>query len=349
MRVPRFLAAVVALAAAPIAAFADSISPSSYSATIGIGESVTVTKTVTVDAGTPTSSKVDVFFLADTTGSMGGSIGAVISSASSILSATTGLGDVAWGVGEYKDFGDIYAYRLNTAITSTVSSVTAGIGMWAASGGGDFPEANLFGLHSVATDPLTGWRAGSARILVWFGDAPGHDPSGGATLASATADLVGMGIKVQALDVGALNSTGQALSIATATGGAYYSGISTSSIVAAITSAITTAFATYSSVGLDLSEVLAGVSAAYGSPVTGAFTRSSTGTFTFSLTFTGVTAGDYTFNIYGTVDGGRVATESDHIVVSAVPLPAAAWMGMGLMGLVAAQRRRRKNRANAAL
>src|SRR3954463_6367939 len=73
-------------------AFADSISPTSFSATLGVGDSTTIHKTVTVTAGTPTSSKVDVFFLADTTGSMGSVLSAVQSSAASIMSSAAGLG-----------------------------------------------------------------------------------------------------------------------------------------------------------------------------------------------------------------------------------------------------------------
>ena len=34
-----------------------------------------------------------------------------------------------------------------------------------------------------------GWRADSSRIIAWFGDAPGHDPSGGHSLADVTAAL----------------------------------------------------------------------------------------------------------------------------------------------------------------
>jgi len=329
---------------------ADSVSPSSVSATLPVGGSTTINKTVTVSAGPPTSSLVDVFFLADTTGSMGPQIAAIQSAASSILSQASGLGNVAFGVGEYKDqpatSGDPFAYRLNTDITKNTASVTAGINLWSAVGGNDIPEANLFGLQQAAT--TTSWRTGSARILVQFGDAPPHDPSGTATQATATAALIANNVKLEAIDVGDLNGTadghtGEEGQIATATGGTLFSGIDTSSIVAAITAAIIHGVSTYSTVGLDLTSAPAGVTVTSSPDFTGSFDRSITRTFGFTVTFKGGAPGTYDFPIYGTVDGGRVATETDHIVVTGegVPDSGSAFMLLGLaMAGVEALRRK---------
>ena len=194
----------------PVNALADTVVPPTYSASLTLGQSVTITKTVTISAGTPTSAKVDVFFLADTTGSMGGAIQSVKDGAAAIMAATSGLGDVAYGVGEYKDVGDPFVYRLNQDITNDTAAVQTGINAWVASGGGDFPEGQLYALYQVAN--TTSWRPGSTRILIWFGDAPGHDPAGptGVTEAQATAALIANTIKVLALDIGSLNSSGQA-------------------------------------------------------------------------------------------------------------------------------------------
>jgi len=326
-------------------ASADSIAPSSFSATLDLGASTTITKVVTVDQGVPTTSKVDVYFLADSTGSMGGQIGAVKAAAGSILSSAAGLGNVAFAVGEYRDFGDAFVYRLNQDVTTSQAAAQAGINMWAAGGGGDFAEANLFALQSAAN--TTSWRASSERILVWFGDAPGHDPSGGATEASATAALVANSVQVEAIDVGALNSTGQAARIAAATGGTLHSGINTATIVATINAAITTAVSTYTSVSLDTSAAPVGVTVAFApAGYVGAFDRSITRTFSFSVTYTGDAVGVYSFPIDGLVDGGAVARESDTITVRDVgfiipePMTMLA-MGMGLFGLGGYIRRRR--------
>jgi len=348
MRKAFWLVAAATVLLFPTAVLADSISPSSFSTTIAVGGTATVDKTVTVNAGAPTSALVDVFFLADTTGSMGGTISAVQASAGAILSSTAGLGDVQFAVGEYKDFGfgDPYAYRLNTALTGTLATAQAGINLWAASGGADTPEAQLYALQQVAD--TTTWRTGSTRIVVWFGDAPGHDPSGGVTEVTATASLVAEGILVEAISVGfnQLDSTGQATRIAAATGGTFQSGINDAAIVAAITAAINSAFLTYGNVTLDLSEVPAGLSASIipSTGYTGSYDRSIDRTFGFDLSFTGLVAGTYDFNVYALVDGGRIATEVEHIVVGgAVPEPGTLLLlGSGLIGLAGYRRRARK-------
>ena len=69
----------------PVAALADSIDPADFSATLDVGESVTITKTVTIDDAPPTAALVDVFFLFDTTGSMNPAIAAAKASASDVL------------------------------------------------------------------------------------------------------------------------------------------------------------------------------------------------------------------------------------------------------------------------
>jgi len=319
----------------PVAALADSISPSSFSTDLAIGESVTIEKTVTVDAGTPTTSKVDVFFLADSTGSMGSVINSVKTSASTILTSAASLGDVAFGAGEYRDVGDSFVYRTNTDITTNTAAVQTGINEWFASGGGDFAEANLYALEQVAN--TASWRDASTRILVWFGDAPSHDPVMGSTEASATAALLAENITVQALDVGSLDSLGQATRITDATGGELFTGINSAGIVDAINDSIEAVFAEYNTVSLDMSEVPAGVdvSVAPGA-YSGDYTRETSNTFGFQVTFTGESAGDYAFNIYATVDGGRVALESDRITVdgTSVPEPSSMFfLGAGLLGL----------------
>jgi hypothetical protein len=291
---------------------------------------------------------VDVYFLMDETGSMGGTIASVQAAAASILAQTAGLGDVAFAVGGYQDVGDTFVYRSLTDITTSTSQTQTAINSWGAFDGGDWPEANLFALQEAAS--TTSWRAGSERILVWFGDASGHDPSaGGATETSATAALVAQGIAVQAVSVGynQLDAYGQATRIASATGGAFFSGIDTSTLVDTINDAITNAVSTYTNVGLDLSAVPAGVTvSAVPSSATGSFDRSVDRTFDFAVTFTGVTEGSYDFDIYGTVDGGRVAMESDSITVNGTKPPSVpdggssiALLGGVLAAMGAAKRR----------
>ena len=126
---------------------------------------------------------------------MGGTLASVQAGAAAIMAGTAGLGDVAYGVGEYKDFDLVYpdpfVYRLNQNITTDTSAVQTGINAWGASGGWDTPEGQIYALKQVAD--TVGWRDGSTRIIIWFGDAPGHDPAGpppGVSETEAIAALV---------------------------------------------------------------------------------------------------------------------------------------------------------------
>lgn len=150
----------------------------------------------------------DVFFLSDTTGSMGSPINGVGSSSNLIVGSFLGTGnDVLFGVGEYKDGNaDAFAFRYNLVneglpiFSSSAAAISSAIGQWSATGGGDIPEDNLLALRSVAeTAP---WRPGSRRIVYWFGDAPSLDPgSDGTTLSATLAALAANCIEVFAVDV----------------------------------------------------------------------------------------------------------------------------------------------------
>jgi len=344
-------------------AMADSISPTSFTGSGPTGASYSVAKSVTISAGTSTSAPVDLFFLSDTTGSMGGIISTVKSSASAIMTSvsTTFGGNVAFGVGEYKDrttAGDPFDYRLNQAITTNTALVQAGINLWSASGGGDTPEQNLYALSQVAVGTganATGWRPGSAKLIVWFGDAPSHDPSGSVaagdlppvpvTLASTITNLTGQNVKVAAVNLSGLDSTGQATAIKNATGGALFTGVpTTTNIVDIINTMITDIFAKYTTVALDTSEVPAevGVSVTPGS-YTGSFDRSIDRTFGFEVTFTDLAPGTHAFNVYATVDGARVATEADSITSEGgvgVPEPATlVLLGTAFLALAGLRRK----------
>ena len=231
----------------------------------------TITVTIPKYAGL---GRVDVYFLADTTGSMRGILGAVQAGVNNILAALAGLPqDIAFGVGNYKDFaqGDPYGFQHQVSPTSVTSTVIAAINAWVASGGGDIPEASLFALNSLAVPPGPGigWRPDSRRIVVWFGDAPSHDSictavSGAATVTEAgtIANLAAQGIAVLAISTATpgldddpkVNADGyrgecgapgglpgQATRITAATGGALSIGIDAGNVVNAIIGMVKTA------------------------------------------------------------------------------------------------------------
>jgi hypothetical protein len=244
-----------------------------------------VTVTVPPNVGV---SKLDVYFLADTTGSMEPIIAAVQTGANSILSAlNTGFPalDMAFGVGNYTDFprdpSTAFAHQL--APTTTVADVTNAINAWSLSGGGDIPEGQLFALDQLAETPggTIGWRSDAKRIIVWFGDAPGHDPVCAAisglpsdvTEASVTTKLVGQDISVIAIstDTGTPDALdgdptsgadyvsacgppggtpGQATRITTATGGTLVVGIDETMIVDTIIDLVSSAAQTINNLSL---------------------------------------------------------------------------------------------------
>ena len=106
----------------------------------------TLTVTVPKNAASPVA---DVYFLADTTGSMGSILAAVQAGAGQILSTLGGLGlDLAFGVGNYRDFPSASPspFTHQQGPTPVAAPVTAAIAAWAAAGGGDRPEAQLLAL-----------------------------------------------------------------------------------------------------------------------------------------------------------------------------------------------------------
>lgn len=267
-----------------------SIDPTTNDLVLELGdeECETVTVTIPPSAGV---SKADVYLLADTTGSMGSVLAAVQAGANAIIAGAPPGVDIAFGVGNYRDLPDTNPpFDHQLAPDTNAANVTAAVNTWSAAGGGDLPEGQLFALHRLAEAPggTIGWRPNSKRIIVWFGDAPGHDPicaalSGlgfGITEANATARLVAEDITVLAIstDTGiaaALDgdptiggdysptcpvggASGQATRIANATGGTHVSGINAADIVDTIIDLIESAVAAIDEVTLVPSASIAG-------------------------------------------------------------------------------------------
>lgn len=133
-------------------------------------------------------SVADVYFLIDTTGSMGGPIANVQSSLTTIASdLSSRIRSVQMGVGEHKDFpfcddlfGDCYgdasdtAYVNHQVITDSVADVQAGLALLSASGGADGPESqtqSIFhtasGLGGSYTHSTGSWSIPAARCEVF--------------------------------------------------------------------------------------------------------------------------------------------------------------------------------------
>ncbi len=340
------------LAAMAGTAAAQSITPERVEATINVGQTFTINKTITLGASGATN--VDLFFLADNTGSMGGIVNNAKAGAGAILE---GFGDgFEFGVGRY--LGDpsesgvtaATAYTRQLDMTTDKASVQTAINGWFASGGGDLPEANFFALKQVSE--TTSWRLGAQRIVVWFGDATSHTRT--VTEAETIAALQAAGVRVVAFNSlgsgsgidgtfgGSLN---QASKIVAGAGGSLtnnFNSLSGPTFVAAVNSAISSAtstidlnfFSTYLGDGLSIAfrctdalgcdDVAAGASRQ------------------FAVDITGLAEGTYNFNIGAR---GVDALETDIIRViggASVPEPGTfALMGVGILALGGVARRRR--------
>ncbi len=325
---------------------AASISPNTINVGVVVDQTVNIERTVTLDSSGPAANRVDVIFLADNTGSMGGVINTVRNNAHQILDAISGGDprfagiDVQFGVASYngdpREFGGtvqskaLSAYRLHQAITPSRNLVNTALTQWRASGGGDGPEANFFALHQVATSGastdgvgttdarfstayVTGWRPGAARVVVWFGDIESHTTT--VDLAEAIAALKENKVIVAAINSGAANSgidrLQQASSIVTAAGGSLTNNVQgTQTTVNAILNAVESATAT-----VDLSLATRGNTAGLDIKFSCLSDEGCTGVAPgesrrFNMQIRGLVLGDYAFETYAPEVTGVVALDA---------------------------------------
>jgi hypothetical protein len=311
------------------------------------GTEIVVEKTVHTPEIPP---KPDVYFLADTTGSMSSIIAQVKTDSASILAAIDAATTAAqYGAGDYKDFPfDPYAFNHNASIgpddgVGSAADASDTINSWTAGGGSDGSEGQFFAMDAIAMDPgVVGWRADSSRILVWFGDAPAHDPVCSAisglgyniTEASVTADLQAAGIRVVAISTltgfpDALNdspslsagdysgtcaidgASGQATRIAAATGGVHLAGVAAGNISDAIIEGL-------SSIEVEVameSNCTGPINVAF-SPASQNVTSGDHANFTETISVDDKPEpGTYTCEDWATIDGEPMRDEFDEIIV----------------------------------
>ena len=139
----------------------------------GTGSNGGLSTTNVQTAGRP---RIDVVFVLDTTGSMGGMIEAAkekIWSIASTMAAAQPTPVIRMGLVAYRDRGDAYVTRVFD-LSSDLDSMYAELMDFRADGGGDGPESVNQALHD-AVHKISWSRDDQAyRVLFLVGDAPPH-------------------------------------------------------------------------------------------------------------------------------------------------------------------------------
>jgi Mg-chelatase subunit ChlD len=154
---------------------------------------------------------VELVFVIDTTGSMGGLIEGAKQKVWSIVNEvmqSPSKPQVRMGLVAYRDHGDAYVTQV-TPITRDLDNVYNTLMAYNAQGGGDGPEdvrqALADGVHKVGWSPHS---PSMAQILFLVGDAPPHDNYGDEpdTVVSAS-EAVKAGILVNTIQCGSVPGT----------------------------------------------------------------------------------------------------------------------------------------------
>ncbi|QCO58097.1 VWA domain-containing protein (plasmid) [Pseudorhodobacter turbinis] len=351
--------AIMAVSASVVAlpAFSDTIAPETFSADLALNESVTIQKTVVVEATGPKEAVIDVHFLIDTSGSMGAQVNAAKAASSDLFtSLESSFGDVSAGVGVFSELASLTDPRPNAnaiiggglstdnaTFTANVNQVTLSV----PDNGGDFPESGHTAI-ALAGNNLA-WRPGSNRFMFVFTDA-----SAKGDLAGAQASLANNDISLVTLSYGTLGTITASYGDGLFAGATVFaSSTSVADIISDVTAGITAGFANYGAVtvgdlgaglplGIEVSTVCTGadIGACVGAEALGDYDREVDRTFTFDVTFKRTADGDADFFTNALVDGGIVAREFDSFP-SPVPLPAGLPLLMTAFGALAFARRRR--------
>lgn len=148
----------------------------------------------------------DVGFVTDTTGSMGGTISAVQSSYTTVLSDLTAtFDDVAGGAAQFDDYnhgsmgaGSDKPFDLTKAITTDSSAVSSAVSSWRAGGGSDGPESSTEAIYQAASgrgydQGCDGRYDAADDVLPFLADS--SDPFGGTAGESYDPTVPGAGTR----------------------------------------------------------------------------------------------------------------------------------------------------------
>ena len=131
---------------------------------------------VTVPAAAQQRQKIEVVFVLDTTGSMGGLIAAAkekIWSIASTMATADPAPEINMGLVAYRDRGDQYVTRV-IDLSSDLDSMYAQLMEFRADGGGDGPESVNQALYEAVHNISWSQDPNSYQVVFLVGDAPPH-------------------------------------------------------------------------------------------------------------------------------------------------------------------------------
>ena len=157
-------------------------------ATLKPEECHTASLTATIDGG---PSIGDVMFIMDLTGSMGDELNNARNNSLNIMNEIrTLIPNTNFGLSSFMDYtgyhsgcgyswsyasSSDYPYELGSELTSDLTVVETAFNSLNLGFGYDAPESYTRALWELKNDPLTGWRTGSKKIAILWGDAAPHD------------------------------------------------------------------------------------------------------------------------------------------------------------------------------
>jgi Mg-chelatase subunit ChlD len=154
--------------------------------------------------------RVEVVFVLDTTGSMGGLIAAAkekIWSIASTLAQAQQAPEISMGLVAYRDRGDAYVTRV-VDLDKDLDSMYAKLMDFQADGGGDGPEAVNAALDDAINKMSWSQNADTYKVVFLVGDAPPHmDYQGEKTYPQIVAAAAAKGIVVNTIQCGSMEGT----------------------------------------------------------------------------------------------------------------------------------------------
>jgi len=175
------------------------------------GHATSVTTTNTTKVVPPIGAKrVEVVFVLDTTGSMGGLIAAAkekIWSIASTLAQAQQAPEISMGLVAYRDRGDAYVTQV-VDLNKDLDSMYAKLMEFRADGGGDGPEAVNAALDDAINKLSWSQDSNTYKVVFLVGDAPPHmDYQGDKQYPEIVAAAAAKGIVVNTIQCGGMTDT----------------------------------------------------------------------------------------------------------------------------------------------